>query len=134
VLKRVLYLDSLPEKRFSGKFFSIVNQDDIDRLYGGFFSLKEPPFLCLDCRNLSLRGYSRLLKFVEEYRGDLIMIATDPVPPPILSRFTEVVKKFVPQKSSFLELKLRNLPEGLKRRMYGLFGIVYREEEVEEIM
>jgi hypothetical protein len=133
VLKRILYLDSLPEEGFSGKLVSVVTSDDLNRLYGGFFSYKEPPFLCLDCRNLSLRGYGRLLKFVEEYGGDLEMIALDPVSPPILSRFTEVVKNFIPQKSNLLEIKLRNLPEGLKRRMYNLFGLVYKEEEVEEM-
>lgn len=125
---RHLYLDLVPEERYP-RIVTVMGREDIDRVYAEFFLLENPPDLYLDCRSLRVNYFNFLLKFVEEYKGRLQLAAVDPVPPPLISRFTHVTKGFESTPGSLLELKFRDLPESIKPKVFGLFGLSYRQEE-----
>lgn len=128
---RTLHLDEAPQG-LTGRLIILSTKEDIDELYQTVFLLKEPPAISLDLRTLNSRFIGSLLKFVEEYRGSLSVLARDPVPAPLQSRFTVIKKRFEPSPSEFMEVKLRNLPSGLRTRAYNLFNIRERTEDSDE--
>lgn len=132
-VKRVLYLDGIPSGEKLVNVVIVQDKEGIDSLYSGYFCLLEPPHLTLDCRQLHEHSFNTLLKFFEEYKGSLVLIARDPVPVPVLSRFTVVKKIFKPKEGILMEIRLRNLPHSIRAKVYGLFGIVQDENEAESV-
>lgn len=107
----------------------LIGRDDIDYLYGSFYCLIDAPNLGLDCRNLSDLSFNLLLKFLEEYRGGVTMLANDPVPAPILSRFSNIQKFFTPRESSIMELRLHSVPNSIREKVGALCGVRLKEDE-----
>lgn len=128
LIERELFLDCIPEKRIS-HVVSVANREDTDRLYSEFYMLEHPPGLYLDCRSLPAHQFNNLLKFLEEYKGQIQLAAIDPVPPPVISRFTRVKKGFEPRGGSLLGLRFRNLPNSIKGKVFSLFGIEQGQQE-----
>lgn len=129
-MERELFLDCIPEKRFP-HVMSLSIKEDVDRLYSDYYVLMDPPDLYLDCRSLRPAMFNTLLKFVEEYKGKIQLAALDPVPPPIISRFTMIKKGFEPKGGSLLALKFRNVPRSIKGKVFALFGIEQGQYEEE---
>jgi len=119
---RILYIDGFPSGKKKGYRY-IGNKDDVSELYSELFYLKDPPELVLDCRFLQPRMMTTLLKFIEEYKGPLKMMVTDPVPEPILSRFTQVEKYPAKRGKDFLEVRLEKIPMSMRERINVLFGL-----------
>lgn len=126
---RVLYLDGVPKgEEFRAPRF-LENRDQVNDLYEEVYSRQDPPDLCLDCRALRPSIFTMLLKFFEEYRGGLRVLATDPVPVAVLSRFVVVKKEVMVTEGSLVEVRLRGLSPQMKEKIGGLFGLHSREGE-----
>lgn len=90
-MKRELVLDNVLE-RFPDVIV-LEDTEQIQNLFLDYFHLENLPELVLNIKKLPTVHLSSLLKFVEEYEGDIILIAKDdPIPTPILSRFS-IIKK-----------------------------------------
>lgn len=126
---RVLFLDGVPKgEEFRAPRF-VQNREQIEALYEEVYSRQDPPDLCLDCRELRPVVFSMLLKFFEEYRGGLKVLALDPVPSPVLSRFVTVKKEVMVRDGSLVEVRLRGLSSLMREKIGGLFGLTAREGE-----
>jgi len=120
---RTLYLDGLPEGVKFKKIIRVGGKDQIDSLYeDNFFRLRAPE-LTLDCRGLPTNSFNQLLKFIEEYSAPIVMLANDPVPSPILSRFSNVIKLYKPKSGSLLALRLSSLSPVLKDKVSLVLGL-----------
>ena len=120
-MKRVLYLDGVPPETRLQNPIVVSRVKELDEIYMLMFR-RQPVPVTLDIRSLQKRHSGRLLKFIEEYRGDIVLIANDPVYPAILSRFNEHVKTTRLQKTTFLELKLQNCRGHLSEKVKQLLG------------
>lgn len=126
---RILYLDGIPQGTFKNVRL-IGEREHVEELYAEIYRLEKGPEVTLDCRSLSTRHYGLLLKFLEEYKGKVVMFARDPVPAPILSRFTETKKIFTPTPGKLISLRFKHLPMSIKGKVATLFGLsVDREED-----
>lgn len=133
VTNRALYIDCVPEK--SENIVTVESANDARGVIERFSELLVPPALVLDCRTLPRRSFNVLLKFIEEYESPITLIARDPVPGTILSRFTEIKKSFdveAYQFRSVVELHLKFVRGKMKDRLNSLFGI--REAESEDFV
>lgn len=127
-MRRVLYLDGLPPgKKINYRYLG--NREAINEIYSELFLLQHPPPITLDCRFLQPRMLTMILKFVEEYKADIFLLAFDPVPEPILSRFSEVIKTPMKRGKDFVEVKLKNVPPSMKERVNVLFGLSSEEDD-----
>lgn len=132
-LTRTLYIDKQPDE-YWGKYHVLRDKDDIAELYDRYLHLKNGGDITLDCRQLKPILFHNLLKFVEEYKGRIMMVAYDPVLNTVSSRFTEIQKGFnPPEGGSLMEIKLRGrVPNSLKERVNELFGIRLKGEVGED--
>lgn len=125
-------MESVPP--YSAKIEKIFNFRDVVRLFERYSSLEAPPELTLDCRFLSSNGFNSILKFVEEYMGDITMVAYEPVLSTVLSRFTEIKKDFkIPESGSILEFKFRTVSGLLRNKLFAFFDLESEDEEKEDI-
>lgn len=127
VRNRVLYIDGIPEGIRLPSLRTVSTREDVAELYEDVFRRQDPPDLVLDCRSLRTVTFNAMLKFLEEYRAAVTLIAMDPVPPPVVSRFAVVEKKFTPIGGSLTEIRLRQLPFSIKAKVYQLFGVAFEE-------
>lgn len=113
VVVRTLYIDGIGGVKLLGVID--VNSISVARGIQSYMDLENPIDLVLDLRSLTLRGITSLLKFMEEYRGNLTCIVRDPVPPAVLSRFSNIIKNPIIDKSvTMIDLKCYTL--GFKSR------------------
>lgn len=78
----------------------------------------------IDCRQV--KDHQLLLKFIEDYRGDIEMIVLEPVPSTILSRFSDIRKVYNPPASGSIWGKfLDRVPAHLKEKVGSVIGIKY---------
>lgn len=85
----ILYINSIESVRLDNLFL-IDTISSLDELKEAYIDSKS--LLSIDARQLSSNNYTSLLKFVEEYRGDINLVLNEPVPTPILSRSLEIYK------------------------------------------
>lgn len=130
---RRIYIDRPVENTPLKGVFSLSSKEEIQNLYGEKLSRMDAPPLVMDCRELNEREFTMLLKFIEEYRGDITIIARDPVPQPILSRFTEIFKNPEVVGGSLLNKRLSRTPFSLRDRVEKMFGIKFPGEEEEAV-
>lgn len=91
MLHRTLILDSVEVQLDEPVIIS--SSDELNELTSNNLFLESPPDLTLDIRSLPVMYVNSLLKFIEEYKGNLTIIAEDkPINKAILSRFIEVIK------------------------------------------
>ena len=123
MFQRVLHIDGVPAGLPIGEAITITKTWEINTLFERYFFLAEHPNLLLDCRFLFPSMYNQLLKFLEEYKGGITLLAVDPVPEPVLSRFIEIHKQFSPPMDSFISVRLRATSPALKPKLETLFGV-----------
>lgn len=122
---RMLFLDGIPEGQRLPNVVRIASKEDISRLYAEHFVKLHPSPITLDCRSVRRNLFNHLLKFVEEYKAPLTMVADDPVPSPILSRFTRVKKVFTPRGGNLLGLRLFRVPHSMRDKVWQMYGMIY---------
>ena len=85
--------------------------------------------LRMDCRGVADSSlYQYILRFIEGYEGSIELIAREPVPETILSRFTVVRKVFTPPESGSIWLKvLGEIPAHLRDKVGTLYGFEYAD-------
>ena len=85
--------------------------------------------LRMDCRGMADPSlYQYILRFIEGYEGSIELIAREPVPETILSRFTVVKKVFTPPESGSIWLKvLGEIPTHLRDKVSTLYGFEYAD-------
>ena len=128
-IRRVLYLDGFGDNRLENLQL-LSSKEDVLNLYDRYFKLEDPIDLCLDARSLTVRGLSSLLKFIEEYQGSITLVASEPVPAPVLSRFIEIQKFPVIKESHFLELFITKTPVNQQNRLRQLFDLKTVENSI----
>jgi len=106
---RLLLLDSapVPEDRAGAVIVKLNSAAELNQLYVKYLKRTKPPDLILDIRwlNHSLQG--RILKFVEEYKGSLVIRAMDPILSTILSRMVKVIKlPYVDPDKSLIKMQI----------------------------
>ena len=126
---RILYLDGIPKDVKLPSVRVMVDKTDVSVLYEEIFALLNPPDVTLDCRSLSPQLLNSMLKFLEEYRGAIIMVVMEPVAEPILSRFTDIKKNFTPRDGLLAEVRLRRLSSIMREKVMSLFGITGVSDE-----
>ena len=85
--------------------------------------------LRMDCRGIADPSlYQYILRFIEGYEGSIELIAREPVPETILSRFTEVKKAFTPPEKGSIWLKvLGEIPPYMRDKIGSLYGFEYAD-------
>jgi hypothetical protein len=121
-MKRILYLDSFGKEAIPNLQF-IPDITAIRALYERYFYLENPEDLALDCRGLSVKALSVLLKFIEEYPASITLVASDPVPKPVLSRFIEIKKYPLIKESDLRFSYISRCSRSLQPKLCELFGI-----------
>lgn len=124
MFERVLIIDNTPKGGEKG-WRTVFTKEDVDELYQTFLFVKEHPTLRLDCRQIT--DQTHLLKFLEEYRGDIHLYVREPVAGTIISRFQYIYKEPQINKGVFLEsFFIRNVRASIREKVYNLFfgGIV----------
>ena len=122
---RIIYIDFIPKGLVENQIIQVLNSKEVSNLYERYFNLTAHPDLVLNSRRCYLFIYNQLLKFLEDYKGGVTLLATDPVPLPVLSRFIEVKKDFTHNKSHFFNVRLRAASPALRPKLEQLFGINY---------
>ena len=130
-MDRILHIDRAPSDwpGLSGGAVMVVRSADVAQLYERYFVRSFPPPLFLDCRQANTWQYGQLLKFFEEFKGSLTVLAMDPVPPAVISRFVQVKKVVKEPEGDWGMFRLRNTPPSIRNKVYDLFG---RAEEMED--
>jgi hypothetical protein len=125
-LKRLLYLDGFDEAIQDLQV--LTSLESVASLYNLYFSLKMPIDLALDGRLLSDVALSKLLKFIEEYKGSIVLVLNDRggVVDTLMSRFNDVrVLNRVKPKSESMVLRgqLQGLGMGVRKKLCDFFGL-----------
>lgn len=85
--------------------------------------------LRMDCRGIADPSlYQYILRFIEGYEGSIELIAREPVPETILSRFTVIKKAFTPPEKGSIWLKvLGEIPPYMRDKVGSLYGFEYAD-------
>jgi len=119
---KTLVIDSAFEGSKFSNVIGISRVGDLEALWEQAHR-QDGAIITLDARDATVRVFNALLKFIEEWEGDLVMIVKDPVPLTIQSRFTRIIKKFKPNKQDkFIFLRMRNLKPALMEKLKILYG------------
>lgn len=116
-MHRILYLEGIPDGKVFKNVRLLNSKESVFSLYETEFNKIAPPEITLDCRELKRSQYSTLLKFIEEYKGSINLIAKEPIPVPILSRFSDYRKYFVPKQGYLIESKIKRVPQSIKQKV-----------------
>jgi len=117
--ERELVIDFFPEGE-ERVWTRVTTKEEIDELYQSVLFKEQPPFLLLDCRDLS--NQTHLLKFLEEYKGGIKLLTKEPVPGTIISRFQDIEKIPLINKAVFLEsFFVRNARASIREKVFNLF-------------
>lgn len=127
MITRILHIDSPVPATEGFHRFDIKTMDHLREFLEDVSSFDEEP-LSLNVQGCSAPVFGGLLKFVEDYNGSIEMMANDPVPPTMISRFARVCVfgKTFPEET-MVELIWRYKPVQLVIRLRELFGIPKKE-------
>lgn len=123
--RRVLFIDSFKGFELQN-LITLSSIAEVHSLVERYSFLETPEVISLDLRVLNLKAVTSLLKFIEEYQGDLYVVINDPVPLPVLSRFIEIHKSFTPNKTkSFMNIVIDDCVKSnnLKTKLYNFFDV-----------
>lgn len=133
-MKRILYINKTPPTECE---VIIINSSvDIIKLNERFFGIQSGPPLMINMINSSQADYvidkllNQLLKFIEEYPGDIYLACNEPVPAPIVSRFIEYHKEFVPEDRPVISLRMGKVKKSMATRLSQVVG--FKLESTEE--
>jgi len=123
MVQRLLLLDGTQGKQLEN--VQVIHDiKDIRRLYELYYYLEAPVNLTLDTRGVSSNHLNYLLKFLEEYEGGIALVANDPPPPPILSRFAFKEKEVnIDTELDFREVYFGRISKKLKEKVKELLDI-----------
>lgn len=120
-MSKRLFINHSPKIQ-SKHFIELKDTQAVRDMLERYSHLQESPPLTLDTCSLQEYAYNQLLKFIEEYKGDITLFAKDNVPDSILSRFTEHTKKVEVSDFPFIHTRLRRAPKSLKDKVKELYG------------
>lgn len=126
-MQRTLLIDGIPQGWSLVNPVIVQDRETIEEIYADYYALSEPPALTLDCRSLRTGMFNMLLKFMEEFKGTLTVIANEPIPEPVMSRFSMVHKSYQPREGLLLEMKLREMSPIMREKINALFGLKTEE-------
>ena len=137
-MKRILFLDEI-RQRLEDPII-VESTDILNDIIERNMDLEDPPDLTLDIRNLSRNALTSLLKFIEEYKSTIIVIANDsPISKPILSRFSEVIKNPIVDEN-ITDIRYLQVMRGgmflsnqMKEKILNFLDIKYKQTEVSEV-
>ena len=119
-MRRDLYIDTVPDR--SNSIVKIDTVQDIRNLFNDYCQSDRE--ITLDCRSLRKNEFNSLLKFIEEYSGDIVMIVIEPVQDTLISRFVNIHKSFsLGKKRDIREFRLETVGGKLRQRVLGILGI-----------
>lgn len=92
----------------------------VDDLYQDTLHRKFPQPLFLDCRFLG--DLNHMLKFLEEYKGDITLWVQEPVQGTIISRFWDIRKSALVESDNFMRRILeKKARPSIRERIGNLF-------------
>jgi len=128
-LQRTLYIDSpVPPKEGYSQYLIETTEEArefIANIHGTSFEIY------LDIQGCSSKVFGILLNFFEEYNGPIEVVANDPVPLTVLSRFRTIkVSSMSEEVVDTLEsFRWKFQPTSIRTRMNNLFGIKVKGKE-----
>lgn len=124
---RILHIDSPIPASDGFLRFEIRTMEQLREFLEEASSLDEES-LSLNLQKCSTGVFGGLLKFIEDYNGSIEVLANDPVPSTIISRFSRicVFQKTSPEET-MVEILWRYKPTHLVNKLCELFGVTKKE-------